>query len=435
MPFDYTASLYKRKSAKIVRCLLILFFLGFAGPLFSQKELLFTDKSYEEEIRTVQLYPVLNSNQDKLKPAVAPINNQTLVLEFDDLIGQRSNYYVRIVHCNYDWTKSSLQDLEFMNEYNEYAITEYDLSTNTSVPYVHYFFEVPPVKLPGNYLLVAYRENDKNDLLLSKRFMIYTNDVALSVDAQNQGLGTLRVSNQQLNFKLNYSRVDVVNPIESVKIWVRQNQRWDNARGHIKPSFVREDRRELEYRFFDQSNQFMAGNEFRFVDFRSLNFPGQNTGRLDRSKRPFHLSVLTDKSREGQAYAQYRDMNGNYVIDNRDNRDPALSADYVFVTFTLAASPLAGPVHLMGALTDWDHSPATRMDYNRAANTYEKTLFLKQGWYDYQYWVEGADQNSFQVEGSHFETENLYEVFVYYRPFRPQADLLVGYYQLPVNSR
>jgi hypothetical protein len=39
------------------------------------------------------------------------------------------------------------------------------------------------------------------------------------------------------------------------------------------------------------------------------------------------------------------------------------------------------------------------------------------------------------LEGSHFETENLYEVLIYYRPFRPNADLLVGYYQLPVNGR
>ncbi|MBX2916261.1 MAG: DUF5103 domain-containing protein [Cyclobacteriaceae bacterium] len=418
-----------------MRWFIILFLLGSIKPLLSQKKLLFTDKSYEEEIRTVQLYPALNTAQDKLKPAVAPINNQNLVLEFDDLIAQRSNYYVRIVHCNYDWTKSSLQDLEFLNDYNEYAITDYDMSINTSVPYIHYYFDVPAVKIPGNYLLVAYRENNQNDILLSKRFMIYTNEVSLSLDGQNQGLGTLRVNNQQLNFKLNYAKVDVVNPMESINIWVRQNQRWDNAQGTIKPSFIREDRRELEYRFFDQSNQFMAGNEFRFVDFRSLNAPGQNTGRLDRIQRPFHLSVLTDRSREGQAYAQYRDMNGNYVIDNRDNRDPSLSGDYVYVTFTLASPPLAGHVHLMGALTDWDHTAASRMNYNSSLRAYEKTLFLKQGWYDYQYWVEGANQNSFQVEGSHFETENLYEVFIYYRPFRPQADLLVGYYQLPANSR
>ena len=85
-----------------MRWFLISFFLYSSIPLFSQKKLVFVDKSYEEEIRTVQLYPAITGNQDKLRPAVAPISNQNLVLEFDDLLGQRSNYYVRIVHCNYD---------------------------------------------------------------------------------------------------------------------------------------------------------------------------------------------------------------------------------------------------------------------------------------------------------------------------------------------
>jgi hypothetical protein len=75
------------------------------------------------------------------------------------------------------------------------------------------------------------------------------------------------------------------------------------------------------------------------------------------------------------------------------------------------------------------------MNYVANQNLYEKTLFLKQGWYDYQYWVQAPRENGFQLEGSYFQTENLYEVFIYYRPFRPNADLLIGYFQLPVNTR
>ena len=40
-----------------------------------------------------------------------------------------------------------------------------------------------------------------------------------------------------------------------------------------------------------------------------------------------------------------------------------------------------------------------------------------------------------QIEGNHFETENMYEVLVYYRPFQPNADLLIGYFVIPVNQR
>lgn len=415
--------------------LLFIFTLVSFQITFAQKKLVFSDKSYEEEIRTVMLYPNLQGVRDNLRPAVAPLQSQNLILEFDDLQGQRSNYYVKIIHCNYDWTKSTLQDLDYLPDYNEYPINEYEFSSSTSVSYVHYYFVLPKLKLPGNYLLIAYRENDQ-DLLLSKRFMIFDNQVSLVTDSQSQGLANLNTSNQQLSFKINYSRLDVINPMQSVQSLIRQNQRWDNARMDVKPSFVREDRKELEYRFFDTDNQFMAGNEFRFVDFRSLNSPGRNTGRLDRSKRPFHISVLTDQSRRYQAYAQYPDLNGNYVIENLDNRDAATSGDYVFVTFSIAPTQtINGNIHLLGALTNWEHTPETKMNFIKDKNLYEKTLFLKQGWYDYQYWVEGQNETSFQLEGSHFETENLYEVLIYYRPFRPNADLLVGYYQLPVNVR
>jgi hypothetical protein len=50
--------------------------------------------------------------------------------------------------------------------------------------------------------------------------------------------------------------------------------------------------------------------------------------------------------------------------------------------------------------------------------------------YDYQYvWVhKAADKNDYiALEGSHFETENDYELLVYYRPPGARWDELVGY--------
>ena len=406
-----------------MRSIICLFIVLISHIAYGQKQLQFYDKSYEEEIRTVMLYPGFAGSRNNLRSAVAPIQNQNLILEFDDLQGERSNYYVKLIHCNHDWSKSLLMDLDFLADYNEFPITEYDLSSNLSFPYVHYSFQVPPVKLPGNYLLIVYRESDQSDILLSRRFMIYTNQASIFQDNQLQGAGTLRGTNQQLNFMVNYSRLDVINPMETIHAVIRQNLRWDNARFNVNPSFIREDKRELEYRFFDQDNHFMAGNEFRFVDFRSLNAPGQNTGRLDRSKRPFHLSVQTDKSREHQLYAQYPDLNGNFVIENLDNPYAATSGDYVFVTFTLAAPPVSGQLYILGAMNNWSRSSESRMIYRKDQNIHETTLLLKQGLYNYQYWVESNKTNAYQIDGSHFETENVYEIFIYHRPFKPNADL------------
>lgn len=413
--------------------LLVLIYSGTALPISAQKILNLSDRTYEDQIKTVLLYPNSGGQRENLLPAAVPLQEQNLLLEFDDLQNQRNNYYVKIVNCLYNWEKSTLSDLDFMNNYNEYPITDYSFSINTSIRYVHYRFPIPEVKLPGNYLLVVYRENEE-DIILSKRFLIYDNRTSFSVDSQMSGTGNLYSTNQQLNFIMSYSQIEVLNPYDAIHTIIRQNQRWDNVRQDVKPSFVREDISQLEYRFFDQGKQFKAGNEFRFVDFRSLNFPGQNTGRLDRSKRPFSLSVAVDRPRENQAYALYPDLNGNFLIENLDYKEAPVSCDYLFVTFYLQTQELKEDVYLIGAFNDWHRNAENKMKYNQHKGMYECTLFLKQGWYNYMYWLEGSE-NPFQLEGSHFETENLYEVLVYYKPFRPNTDLLVGYFLLPVNKR
>ena len=66
---------------------------------------------------------------------------------------------------------------------------------------------------------------------------------------------------------------------------------------------------------------------------------------------------------------------------------------------------------------------------------YTKRLLLKQGFYNYTYWTTPPEPDGNQVEGNYFQTENLYEVLVYYRAFQPNADLLIGYFVIPVNPR
>ncbi len=75
------------------------------------------------------------------------------------------------------------------------------------------------------------------------------------------------------------------------------------------------------------------------------------------------------------------------------------------------------------------------MRYDTVRRMYTAALLLKQGWYDYQYVVRSKTLPPYYLEGSHFETENFYEIFVYYRMFQPRADLLVGYMQHKMNPR
>ncbi|GHM98953.1 hypothetical protein WSM22_04430 [Cytophagales bacterium WSM2-2] len=417
--------------------LIILVFITLNSklPLFAQKELSFTDKVYEPQIKTVLLYPSVGGTQDFLQPSATPFNSQTLLLEFDDLQDNRNNYYAKLIHCNYDWSKSKLMDLDFMENYNEFQLNDYTFSNSTYSRYIHYRFQVPAVKYTGNYLLIVYRD-DQKDLILSKRMMVFDSQVGLTKDDRMLGTGTLNRANQQFNFVLDYGDIQVINPMESIHVNMRQNQRWDNAKYNLQPTYIRESDSELDYRFIDDSWQFNGGNEFRFADFRSLNSPGQNTGRINKTLKPYELYLAIDEPRGEQAYAQYKDLDGNYIVDNLDYGEPVITANYLYVNFTLkCANPYNGDVYVVGKFNDFQRTEENKMRYNSSTGAYESRQFVKQGWYDFQYVLESKTQPPIAIEGSHFETENVYEIAIYYRPFRPNVDLLIGYYLIPVNPR
>jgi hypothetical protein len=394
------------------------------------KALKLTDIAYEPEIMTVQLHP----GNAPIEPAVTPLGKWDLLLQFDDLRNQRDNYYARIVHCNFDWTKSELQDLDFMSMYNEFPINNAEFSVDTHIPYVHYWFNLPPVKLPGNYVVVVYRGSNKDDIILSRRFMVYTNQVTFTSEGNLLGPGNLASVTQQLNFTINYKDVEILNPMVDVHVNISQNHRWDNVIRDAKPSFVREIEKEMEYRFFEESKMFSGGSEFRFFDLRSLNYPGRNVATVTKNVKPFEAYIAKDKSRAIEAYSQYDDLNGAYNIENLDYRDIAF-ANYVNVNFALASPPVKGDVFVTGAFTNWNLTAENKMSYDSAQSIYTSRMLLKQGWYDYQYVVRSKDLPYYHFEGSHFETENYYEVFVYHKPYQPRADLLIGYIRVEKNPR
>lgn len=417
--------------------------MGLLLPLFLSlfiqppaKNLLFENRTYEKEIKSVQLYSDKQVERNHLLPAVTSLRENNLVLEFDDLRNNINHYYARIIHCQYNWAPSSLRDLDYMTDYNEFNMNDYAYSSNTDIPYVHYRFELPRVKLPGNYLLVIYRDGNKSDIILSHRLMVFDNRTKLHRDNQAAGSLTLQSTNQQLNFIVDYNGLEILNPFETVHVVIRQNHRWDNAKFDVKPSFVREDIYQIEYRLYGDDKYFNAGNEFRFVDFRSLNFPGQNTGRIDKTSKPYHLWVQPDQPRDSQVYSQYPDINGQYNIENLDNGEDETASNYIDVTLTLKTKALdKAKIYALGDFNQWVRSSESEMKFNTEVGGYQNTVLLKQGWYNYQYLVEDSQLPPNYFEGSHFETENFYEVFFYYRPFQPNADLLIGYFPIPINSR
>jgi len=404
-----------------------------------QKKLVNDDEIYEPNIRTVQLYKSVRRLEDEVQAAVVSINDESpLILEFDDLYAEIKDYRAYIIHCNADWTKSDYIHLDFLNGFNEFPIREYEFSINTRTEYVHYLMTLPRVKLSGNYLLVVYRGTNTDDIILSRRFMVYRGLIDINAEIKLSSGVLERRQNHQLDFSIDYSGVKIDNPLEEIKVILKQNQRWDNAITKLKPTMLKESRNIIEYFHWNLENNFKAGNEFRFFDLRIVNATGQNVARIDKTPEDLEAFLVEEKFRNHEAYGQYLDINGKYVINNLETgqTNGDFDADYVTVNFFLR--PIEGfneDIYVFGALTDWKTGEKNKMKFDTTRKLYTTQLFLKQGWYNYIFLIKNSSYDPHYIEGLHFETENQYEILVYYRPLISKGDQLIGYSSIIHNKR
>src|SRR5205085_7495219 len=142
-------------------------------------------------------------------------------------------------------------------------------------------------------------------------------------------------------------------------------------------------------------------------------------------------------TRNGQPFIYYRDLNGSFTIESFENINPFWQGDYAFTHFSFIPPdrrPLEGSdVYIFGEMTNWASDTTGLMHFNPETGAYEKTLFLKQGYYNYLYAtkpINGGPISFTQTEGNYWNTENNYTVLVYYRPFGARADECIGYTSL-----
>lgn len=389
-----------------------------------------TDQNYESSIGMVQLYPAsTTANFSNLEyPVLSLGDRKGIVLEFDLLANNADYVNVRFIHCNADWTRSNLNSIQFLNEYNEFPIGQYNFSANTRVPYVNYQVVLPTPALSGNYIIIAYRDSNKDDILFSRRLLVYDQRAIVDTQLRASNLVSRRDSHQQIEFDVRYQGLQDLNPLKDLKVVLLQNHNWNNAVEGLQPTLMRQDQNNLEYHHFNGENNFPGWKEFRFFDLRSIDFRGMNVSGIQKQDDKVVAYLGVDKSRNGLAYSQLNeDINGNYYLQNRDPNDTELESEYVNVNFELLAESVTDEVYITGMFNNWNFTRENKMTFNSATQTYQGSLWLKQGYYDYQYWVKSENAPAYQLEGSHYQTINDYEILIYYRSPSNNFDELIGY--------
>ena len=397
------------------------------------------NRIYKPGIKTVLFH---KAGVEMSAPVIMLRSDEKLQLSFDDLDGDLKPYKFTVTHCAAGWTVSpELTMNDYIDGIREGNIDEFTYSYNTTVPYTHYSLLFPTdnmrIKISGNYILTVYNE-DPQDVVLTRRFMVAETTSAGIVGKVHQASSTTdRFTKQEVDFDLFFNGMQVYDPLREIKVVVTQNDRWDNAIRDIKPRFVKSG--SLDYNYDDQII-FNGANEFRAFDTKSLIYQSERIRRIQYDTGGYNVFLLDDVRRTTKNWINDKDINGRMFIKNEVNaQNSDIESDYAWIHFFLPCDPViaGGQVFILGALTDWQIDENSRMRYNPFRKGYEKKLFLKQGYYNYIYVVKETGKSTVEesiIEGSHWEAENEYTVWIYYRESGGLYDRIIAVQNLLSNQ-
>lgn len=384
--------------------------------------------------RSEVLHPDIASLQvvagdDWLSMPIVDLDGDTPInISFDDLTHEYHRYAYRVEHCNADWTPTT--DL-FQSDYCQgfsdgNTIDDFEESLQTNTLYTHYQLQIPNdrcrLRLSGNYRVTVYDENTNVDVLTAC-FMVAENAMHVRMEGSTNTDISINGSHQQISMALDYGSLRVVNPENEVKVYVLQNGRYDNLVARPKYQYTMANGLRWEH---NRQLIFNGGNEYRKFEILDVAHSGLGVEDMHWDGTNYNAYLWTDEPRPNYVYDE--DANGAFYIRNDDNWHNDTQTEYLNVHFRLKLPRQSGSVYLNGVWTRDLFQPPYEMRYNELEQQYEATVFLKQGYYSYQYLLVRSDGTTafLPSEGNFSQTENEYQCLVYYRNVGSRYDRLVA---------
>lgn len=399
-------------------------------------QLLFAQQQYRTEIldNNIKSLQIKRNGNAFALPVIPLQGNDVLEISFDEMSHESRSYSYEILHCNADNSISSLNETEYIDGFARGYIDDYALSINTTFLYTNYLFSLPNndvrFKVSGNYLVNIFEDNNRDKVVARVLFSVTEPGVEIAASVRGNTDIELNRSKQQLDFEVLLRNYQISDPQQELKVLVKQNNRSDNQVFDIKPSYYAGDK--LSYNN-NRNLIFEGGNEYGRFDFSSIYNYDERIEQI-RFERPHHHVYLAEKRLRPHApYTHDFDANGNFVINHQTSYESAdLEADYMFVHLFVPVDKAFTEGDLyVGGWWNYNQLDATsKMDYDPAEGIYYKTMLLKQGGYNYQLWLLPHLQKqavTSPTEGSHWQTQNQYSIYVYHRPWGGRYDKLIGF--------
>lgn len=406
----------------------VLALLGIAGlatPLWGQTT------SYDGRIGAVETsVSSYGANQAPRFDCLRLGSGDRLQVAFDLLGREEPILEYRLVHCNADWSPSSLQPIEYVGGFATYELDAPQPSHATLMPYVHYHLTLPndnmQIKRSGNYLLEISHLGGGDPLL---RVPLAVSEEAIQAKGQVSGETFHEVKGrlQQVDISLSGAMLShVARPESELRVVVLQNGRWDNAVWLHQPSI-----NTAGTIHYDQVRGavFPAGNEYHKLEHLTERGTGMGIQNTQLREGLYALTLYPRSTRSTEGYRYELDRNGAQVIRAQHTTVPEIEADYHLVDFTFVSDrELDGDIVLDGEAFAHLSLEERALHYDASSRCYRISLPLKQGYQEYLFLHRPRGQRQMltaPTEGDYYQTTNHYTILVYHRGPSDRADRLL----------
>lgn len=387
------------------------------------------------EIKSLRIY----SSGDQIDFPVIDYSDpekSSITIEFDVQSDYMPNYNIIFKFCDADWNP---YNNEFLSNriYNvETILWMEQLPYNIKGARYHYNGSFPNknVTFPfsGKWKFYIVDSQNRNLIYASGKFFVVIPQVKMNVQVLKEGLrgeaDELAFSGRTISIRTNFILPDSLFSAYVKRVEIIANRKFNYPMIIDKTSYTVD--RFFEWNAADKfsfiARNIKPGNEYRTTDIRDIG--KYNISPVYASFGEIELSNLYTKGK--------RDFNGaSYLLDFRNDR-----AEYLKVTFRIRPpEEIKTSVFLVGSFTDWKVLPGYEMfDDNGMMNL---SVELKRGVHEYQYVtgkiVNGKVENiNWEIlEGNFYETENEYNIFLFYGSVEKGGyDKIIGYKKIKTGA-
>lgn len=386
---------------------------------------------FGQNIRSIQLFnPQTNDETPIIK------FGEQLVLNFDDLENTSTIYRYTLKHFDRNWQDDGLFFTEFAKGNLNATIQDFRYSFNTIQKYTHYSLTFPNDKIKpiisGNFEIVVYKDTPSKPLF-TKRFCIVENGANLAINVSRFADNKTPNLNQRVEVMAISNEVSVFSNLNSLSLNVIQNNNFELGIYNVKPNSALGNKL-----LFQQMNLVFPGNnEFYYFDNKIINQAFDTVAAVENTEEG-NQTFLHSVWAFPLNYQYQPDVNGAFFYRRNDmgiERNADTEADYSWVYFSLDSEKTEKEIYVLGAFNDYIPSEENKMFYDEDAKKYIAKTYLKQGFYNYILATKDNNGNLDlgEINGNFWQTENLYQAFLYYTPFGRNYDGIIGYGELRNN--